>query len=187
MQIDVAFANPIGPYNNIFNRIIPKYCHCELSFHTTTSHLKRMVVQHMETNKDELIKLKKRLDKINGKIIVCFFITWGSTVSCRFLTELIDDPYHRPPEQPVYDVKSLKVTMEQMDNLIYFYLKNLGKRYDYVRALLCLLPYTLRECDYNSFFCSQLVLKSLIDAKIFKKEGDINENHITPSELYKLL
>jgi len=183
MQIDVSFAHPIGPYSNPINRLIPNYCHVELSFHTTAASFKQQLVQHMESpNKKILLELKKRLDKINGKLIVCYYINWGESVSCRFLSPLIDNPYHRPPEKPVYDVVPLECSVDQMNNLTEFYLKNLGKPYDYFRAILCLFPYTLRDCNYDKYFCSQLVIKSLV--KVGLCEEPNNPNHMTPNQVY---
>ena len=137
------------------------------------------------SNKKLLIELKKRLDKINGKIIVCFYINFGEVVSCRFLSPLINSPFHRPPEKPVYDVLPLKCTHDQMKKLTEFYLRNLGKPYDYIRAMLCLFPYTLRNCTYERYFCSQLVVKSLVEAGLCEQPPNIN--HITPLEVYNYL
>ena len=186
MQIDVSFAHPVGPYSNPINHLIPTYCHVEISYHTTAMSFKQQLVQHMEgSNKKLLIDLKKRLDKINGKIIVCFYINFGEVVSCRFLSPLIENAYYRPPQKPVYDVLSLKCTVDQMNKLTEFYLKNLGKPYDYVRAMLCLFPYTLRNCTYEKYFCSQLVMRSLVEAGLCEEPPNIN--HITPIEVYNYL
>ena len=186
MQVDVAFAHPVGPYNNPINHLIPTYCHVELSFHTTAVSFKQQLVQNMESpSKKYLLELKRRLDKINGKIIVCFYINFGEVVSCRFLSSLINNAWHRPPEKPVYDVVPLTCTVDQMNKLSEFYLRNLGKPYDYVRAMLCLFPYTLRDCNYEKYFCSQLVVKSLVEAGLCEEHP--NPNHITPLEVYHYL
>ena len=125
-----------------------------------------------------------RIRRYNGKLIVCFYINWGETVSCRYLSELVTDPYLRPPEKPIYDNIPIKISMEQSDSLVKFYIRNLGKGYDYCRAMLSLCPITLRSRDPNRFYCAQLVLYSLRAAGV---DFDCDMDHVSPLDVYKLL
>lgn len=187
MQLDVAFAKPVGPYRNLINLIPDTYCHVELSFHTTADAFRRQLVQNIDEAyaPEDIQTLINRIQKVNGKIIVCFHIHWGDTVSCRYLSELIDDPFLRPPEAPVYDVVNIETTLEQQEALVDFYLKNLGKPYDYVRAILSLFPITLRSPDPSRFYCAQLVLHSL-KAMGMEFPGT-NIDHVLPVDVYRLL
>jgi len=186
MQLDIAFAKPIGPYRNPINFIPSTYCHVEVSFHTTAANFRRQLTQYMEGSYEpaKVQKLLNRIRKIKGPIIVCFYINWGETVSCRYLSEIIDDPYLRPPEAPVYDTLKVTMNLEQSDQLVKFYLRNIGKKYDYCRAVLSLFPFTLRSHDPNKFFCSQLVLASLKEIGIEYKG---NSNHVLPIDVYRFL
>lgn len=187
MQLDVAFAKPIGPYKSLMNYVPRRYCHVELSFHTTTDAFRRQLVQYMEGSYSprEVQILYNRIKSYNGKLIVCFYINWGEQVSARYLSELIDDPYLRPPEKPVYETIPLTVTLEQQDKLVAFYLKNLGKSYDYSRAILSMCPITLRNNNPERFYCSQLVLYSLKAMGLDLK--NVNIDHVSPLDVYKLL
>lgn len=187
MQLDVSFAKPIGPYRNLINRIPNTYCHVELSFHTTADAFRRQLVQHLENAyaPEDLQSLINRIRKVNGRIIVCFHIHWGEKVACRYLSELIDEPFLRPPEPPVYDVISLNTTLEQQEALVDFYLKHLGKPYDYFRAILSLFPITLRSPDPTRFYCAQLVMHSL--QAIGMEFPNVNVDHVSPLDVYKLL
>ena len=186
MQLDIAFAKPVGPYRNPINYIPSTYCHVEVSFHTTAETFRRQLVQNMEGSYKpaKVQKLLNRIRKIKGSIIVCFYINWGDTVSCRYLSEIIDDPYLRPPEEPVYDTLKVMMDLEQSDKIVKFYLKHLGKSYDYSRAILSLFPFTFRSNDPNKFFCSQLVLHSLQEIGI---EYEGNTNHVLPIDVYRFL
>jgi len=186
MQLDVSFANPVGPYKNLLNYIPHTYCHVELSFHTTATTFRRQLTQYLEGSHSpgDVQVLLNRIRKYHGKLIVCFFINWGETVSCRYLSELVTDPYLRPPEPPTYDTVPIKISMEQSDSLIMFYLRNLGKAYDYCRAILSLCPVTLRYPNPSRFYCAQLVLYSLRAAGI---EFDCDIDHVSPLDVYKLL
>lgn len=186
MQLDVSFANPVGPYRNPINHLPDKYCHVEVSFHTTAKTFRRQLTQYIQGSyaPGNVQTLVNRIRKINGEIIVCFFINWGETVSCRYLSELINDPYLRPPEHPVYDTIPIEITINQSEKLVEYYIKNLGKSYDYTRAMLSLCPFTLRRNDENKFYCSQLVLYSLINIGF---EFDCNVDHVLPVDVYRLL
>tara|TARA_B100000925_G_C21992034_1_gene467294 strand:- start:1115 stop:1735 length:621 start_codon:yes stop_codon:yes gene_type:complete len=187
MQLDISFAKPIGPYKNLCNMIPKEYCHVEMSFHTAADTFKKQLHTAIEHSHSpaRLELLKKRLRNIKGKIIVCFYINWGETVSCRYLSEIITEPYFRPPEEPVYDVIPLKIDVEESEKIINFNLKNIGKPYDYMRAILSLAPITLRTSDLpDKFYCAQLVLYTLKEIGI-EIDGDIN--HQTPLSVYKFL
>jgi len=186
MQLDVSFANPVGPYKNPLNYIPRTYCHVELSFHTTATTFRRQLTQYIEGSHSpgDVQVLMNRIRRYNGKLIVCFYINWGETVSCRYLSELVTDPYLRPPEKPIYDNIPIKISMEQSDSLVKFYIRNLGKGYDYCRAMLSLCPITLRSRDPNRFYCAQLVLYSLRAAGV---DFDCDMDHVSPLDVYKLL
>ena len=187
MQLDISFAKPVGPYRNLCNMIPKEYCHVEMSFHTSADTFKRQI--HAQIDKSyspaTLESLKKRLRNIKGKIIVCFYVNWGETVSCRYLSEIITEPYFRPPEEPVYSVIPLKINVEESEKIINFNLQNIGKPYDYMRAILSLAPITLRTLKLpDKFYCAQLVLYTLKEIGI---EMDEDINHQTPFSVYKFL
>ena len=186
MQLDVSFAKPVGPYNSPLNYIPRTYCHVELSFHTTATTFRRQLTQYIEGSNSpgDVQVLLNRIRRYHGKLIVCFYINWGETVSCRYLSELVTDPYLRPPEKPVYDSIPVKVSIKQSDELTKFYIQNLGKAYDYFRACLSMCPVALRSANPNRFYCSQLVLHSLKSTGI---EFDCNIDHVSPLDVYKLL
>lgn len=188
MQLDISFAKPLGPYYNLLNHIPPQYCHVEMSFHTSADTFKKQLHDEIQYAyaPAELEKLKSRIINYRGKIIVCFHINWGEQVSCRYLSDIITEPYFRPPEAPVYDNISLNLSIEQNQKIISFHLRQLGKPYDYLRAILSIAPLTLRTLDTipNRFFCSQLVLYTLREIGIHI-DGDIN--HQTPLAVYKFL
>jgi len=188
MQLDVSFAKPLGPYLNLCNMIPKRYCHVEMSFHTAADTFKRQIHRELEDaySPADLEKLKKRIRNVTGKIIVCFYVNWGGTVSCRYLSEIITEPYFRPPEAPVYDTIPLKITLEESKTLISYHLRNVGKPYDYARAVLSLAPVTLRTPVGipDKFYCAQLVLYTLKEIGI-KMEEDMN--HQTPLSVYTFL
>ena len=186
MQLDVSFAKPVGPYDNLMNRIPNTYCHVEVSFHTTAERFRRQLVQYIEGSYSpkDVQELMNRIRRVKGKIVVCFYINWGETVSCRYLSELVADPYLRPPEAPVYDIIPIKMTVEQEDKLVQFYVKNIGKAYDYQRAIVSLCPIGFRGNDPNRFYCSQLVLYALREMGM---EIDCDINHVSPLDVYQLL
>ncbi len=186
MQLDVSFAKPIGPYKNPLNYIPRTYCHVELSFHTTATTFRKQLTQYIEGSHSpaDVQVLMNRISRFNGKLIVCFFINWGETVSCRYLSELVEDPYLRPPEKPIFDTIPVKISMEQSDDLVKFYLRNLGKPYDYFRAILSLCPVALRSPSPNKFYCAQLVLHSLKNAGV---DFECDIDHVSPLDVYKLL
>jgi len=186
MQLDVSFAKPVGPYRNPINHLPDKYCHVELSFHTTAKTFRRQLTKYIEGSHapEDVQSLINRIRRINGEIIVCFFINWGDKVSCRYLSDLIDDAYLRPPESPVYDNIPIKISMDQSEKLVKYYIKNLGKSYDYARAMLSMCPFTLRRSDEDKFYCSQLVLYSLMNIGF---EFDCNVDHVLPVDVYRLL
>jgi hypothetical protein len=97
---------------------------------------------------------------------------------------LVTDPYLRPPEKPIYDNIPIKISMEQSDSLVKFYLRNLGKGYDYFRAMLSLCPITLRSSNPYRFYCAQLVVYSLKAAGV---DFDCDMDHVSPLDVYKLL
>ena len=126
----------------------------------------------------------KRIKNFAGKLIVCFFINWGDTVSVRYLSELIDNAYLRPPRPPVYDVVPISMELDQVQKMTMFYLKHVGKSYDYTRAILSLFPFTLRETTLDRFYCAQLVMHSL---KAAGMEFDVNMDHVSPLCVHTLL
>ncbi len=186
MQVDLSFAKPIGPYSNPINWIPPTYCHVEVSYHTSAAQFRKYLEEAKEIAHApaELEKLQKRIKNFAGKLIVCFFINWGETVSVRYLSELIDTPYLRPPGPPVYDVVPISMELEQVEKMTMFYLKHVGKKYDYTRAILSLFPFTLRETTLDRFYCAQLVMHSL---KAAGMEFDVNMDHVSPLCVYNLL
>ncbi len=189
MQLDISFAKPIGPYDNLLNHIPCKYCHVEMSFHTTAEIFRGLLVSSIESSYDPQMvqELINRIRHQKGKIIVCFYINWGEKLSCRYLSNVIDDPYYRPPEPPVYDTLSIECDLDKINKITSFYLLQLGKSYDYVRAVLTLAPVTLRsnfEELPETYFCSQVVMYSLREIGL---ECDDDINHMKPLDVYRFV
>lgn len=197
MQMDllINFAKPVGPYDMAWNKCVSTYCHVEISIELEKDLFMVLIDSNVSSahNPTMLETLLKRLRRSRlKKVHVCFYIMWGDVVSIRFLDDLNEDPLMRPPEPPIYDKIEVPLTMEQMQSVVGYSLRQLGKPYDIPRAILLLTSITLRT-DPNvvpsNFFCSQLVMHTLKAAGIYAEEikscRDIN--HMTPLDVYQWL
>ena len=160
-----------------------------MSFHTTAEIFRGLLVSSIESSYDPQMvqELINRIRHQKGKIIVCFYINWGEKLSCRYLSNVIDDPYYRPPEPPVYDTLSIECDLDKLNRIASFYLLQLGKPYDYFRAVLTLAPITLRsnfETLPDKYFCSQVVMYSLREIGF---ECDEDMNHMKPLDVYRFV
>jgi len=193
MLLKVNFANPIGPYDLMLNKCAGKYCHAEISLEIDTG-LFRVMVETTMVDAYDPAMLQDILNRTKGSglqtLNVCFYIMFGGIVSLRFLNILSDDPLMRPPELPVYDVIEIPLGDEEFHTIIQYNLKQLGRSYDIPRALFLLTSFTLRlHGEPDKFFCSQLVMYTLREAKIYADQiatlRDIN--HMTPTNVYDWL
>ena len=134
--------------------------------------------------------MKRTKDTELRTLNVCFYIMWGSVVSLRFLSKMTDDVIMGLPSEPVYDTIPVDVDEEEAMALISFHLRQLGKPYDTMMALLLFSPVTLRSTDNpEKFFCSQLVMRALKEAGIYEDQIQAlyNIDHMKPSDVYDWL
>jgi len=191
MDLKINFAKPIGPYNMLWNKCVSTYCHVEISIEIERDLFAVMIDSNVSAAHNPSI-LESLLKRVKGstlkKLHCCFYIMWGDIVSVRFLNELNDDALMRPPEEPIYDMITIPLTVEQMQSIIGYNLRQLGKSYDIPRALLLLSHFTLRT-DPNEvpsqFFCSQLVMHAIKHADLFDTSTLKDINHMTPLDVYE--
>lgn len=191
--MNVNFANPVGPYDILWNKCAGKYCHVEISLKMDTSLFRVLVDTSMETAYDPAM-LQDILSRTKGTTLktlhLCFYIMWGGVVSLRFLDELSNDALMRPPEPPVYDTIHIPLTEEETHRVVKYNLQHLGRSYDIPRALFLLTVFTLRlNGEPEKFFCSQLVMYTLRDAGLHAdaiKQVE-NINHMTPTDVFDWL
>jgi hypothetical protein len=192
-RMNVNFANPVGPYDILWNKCAGKYCHVEISLKMDTSLFRVLVDTSMDTAYDPAM-LQDILSRTKGTTLktlhLCFYIMWGGVVSLRFLDELSNDALMRPPEPPVYDTIHIPLTEEETHRVVKYNLQHLGRSYDIPRALFLLTAFTLRlNGEPDKFFCSQLVMYTLRDAGLHAdaiKQVE-NINHMTPTDVFDWL
>jgi len=192
-RMNVNFANPVGPYDILWNKCAGKYCHVEISLKMETSLFRVLVDTSMDTayNPSMLQDILSRTKGTTLKTLhLCFYIMWGGVVSLRFLDDLSNDALMRPPESPVYDTIPIPLTEEETHRIIKYNLKHLGRSYDIPRALFLLTVFTLRlNGEPDKFFCSQLIMYTLRDAGIHADaiRQIENINHMTPTDVFDWL
>ena len=192
-RMNVNFANPVGPYDILWNKCAGKYCHVEISLKMDTSLFRVLVDTSMDTAYDPAM-LQDILSRTKGTTLktlhLCFYIMWGGVVSLRFLDDLSNDALMRPPESPVYDTIHIPLTEEETHRVVKYNLQHLGRSYDIPRALFLLTAFTLRlNGEPDKFFCSQLVMYTLRDAGLHAdaiKQVE-NINHMTPTDVFDWL
>lgn len=193
MDLHINFAKPVGPYDMTWNKCVPTYCHVEMSIEIEKDLFSVIVDSNVSSAHNPVIleNLLKRLKASSvKKLNVCFYIMWGDVVSVRFLDELNDDPLMRPPEEPIYDTITIPLEVEQLQKVIGYNLRQLGKQYDIPRALLLLTSFTLRT-DTNEvpsqFFCSQLIMHTFKHSSLYDISKLKDINHMTPLNVYEWL
>lgn len=192
MSLNVSFANPIGPYDLLWNRCVTGFCHVETSIELEL-HLFRVILQNNKDksyDKDFVQDLLDRTQNADVKSVnACFYIMFGDKLDVRFLNPISTDPLMRPPERPVYETISIPVTDTEQEAMVSFLVQNLGRSYDVPRALLLLSAVTLRlEGQPEKYFCSQLVMHTLKVAGIYKDDmARLDINHMTPLNVYTWL
>ena len=127
--------------------------------------------------------------KHKGDLHVCFYILFGDVVNVRFLTELSDDSFFKPPSQPVYDTVEVKLNdLEALQQLVTWSVCQLGKSYDIPRAVLLMTPFTLRLEEENpeKYFCSQMIMYLFRSQNLFDTTN-ININHMKPDDVWTWL
>lgn len=193
MDLKVSFARPVGPYDMLWNKCTGRFCHVELSIELDRDLFRVMVDTNISTayNPSTLEGIMKRT-KVSDlkKLNVCFYVMWGEVVSLRYLSELSEDPFLSPPTQPVYETITIPMELEEMQSIIGYSLRQLGKPYDIPRAILLFSHVTLRiEGEPEQFFCSQLIMHTLKEAGIYKNEIEALKdiNHMSPVAVYEWL
>tara|TARA_A100001015_G_scaffold303486_1_gene393216 strand:+ start:462 stop:1094 length:633 start_codon:yes stop_codon:yes gene_type:complete len=195
MDLNISFAKPVGPYDLLWNKCVGQYCHVEISIEMEKDLFGVIIDSNVESshNPKLLEALLTRVRKSSlKKLTVCFYVMWGDVVSVRFLNELTDDPLMRPPEEPVYETITINLEVEELQKVVGYNLRQLGKTYDIPRALLLFSHFTLRTNPNevpSQFFCSQLVMHTLKHAGIYEAEMDKLKdiNHMTPLMVYEWL
>ncbi len=193
MDLKVSFARPLGPYDMLWNRCTGKFCHVELSIELNKDLFRVIVDSNVSEayNPSILEGILKRTENCELKRLnVCFYVMWGDTVSIRYLNELSDDPLMSPPSGPVYETISLPLEMEEIQKIVGYNLRQLGKPYDIPRALLLFSSVTLRlSGEPDQFFCSQLVMHTLKHGGLYVDEINLLKdiNHMTPVNVYDWL
>lgn len=193
MDLKISFARPVGPYDMFWNKCTGTFCHVEMSIELEKD-LFRVIVDsniHEAYNSSILEGIMNRtktseLKKLNA----CFYIMWGEEVSLRYLSDLSDDPFMSPAAKPVYETITIPLELEEMQKVVGYLLRQLGKPYDIPRALLTFSHVTLRlHGEPDKFFCSQLVMHALQYAEMYKDEIKEckNINHMQPECVYKWL
>lgn len=193
MDLKISFARPVGPYDMLWNKCVGKFCHVEMSVEMDKDLFRVMVdsnIEHAYSPKT-LEDIMKRTKDIELKTLnVCFYIMWGEVVSVRFLTSLHDDPLMSPPRGPVYENIVLQLEVEELQQVIGYNLRQLGKPYDIPRALLLFSHVTLRtDEEPDKFFCSQLIMYTLLNSGLYVDEIKLLKdiNHMTPTNVYDWL
>jgi hypothetical protein len=191
MYISINFANPLGPYDNYFNRCAGRYCHVEMTLKIDCQIFRALVDANVsDAHAPEMLQqLLNRSKDYEGDVTVCFFILWGGVVSVRFLSELADDAFFRPPEQPVYDSINVNIKdISELHKLISWQLKHVGRLYDIPRALCLLIPVTIRlDGNPYKFFCSQMLMHMFKDNEMFDTSALVDINHMKPDCVYDWL
>jgi len=193
MDLKVSFARPVGPYDMLWNKCVGKFCHVEMSVEMDKDLFRVMVDSNIEqayspkTLEDILTRTKDtELKTLN----VCFYVMWGDVVSVRFLTNLHDNPLMSPPRGPVYENVTLQLEVEELQTIVGYNLRQLGKPYDIPRALMLLSHITIRlDGEPDKFFCSQLIMHTLLNSGLYVDEIKQlkNINHMTPTNVYDWL
>lgn len=188
MNVNVHFAKPVEIYDNFLNKCAGRYCHTEVSVQLDSGLLAVIIDSCIEEAYDpkELESLLKRVKNKKGVLQFCFYILWNDKVSVRFYNDMADDNFNNYPTEDVYDTVTLEIEgIETLKNFISFYLKQINKPYDIVRALLLFSPVTMRlNQEPSRWFCSQLVMHSL---KHLGMECNNDINHMKPDDVYDWL
>lgn len=193
MDLKISFARPLGPYDMMWNKCTSKFCHVEMSIELDRELFRVIVDSNVSDayNPTTLEGILKRTEHSDlKKLNVCFYIMWGDVVSVRYLSELSEDPLMSPPCGPVYENITIPLELEEMQKIVGYSLRQLGKPYDIPRALLLFSHVTLRlQGNPDQFFCSQLVMHTLQHAGLYEEEIKKldNINHMTPLNVYEWL
>lgn len=191
MELCLNFAYPIECYDNFFNKCAGIFCHVEYSLKIDTALFRLIIDQSMGEVYDpkECQSILNKTKNHVGDLNVCFYILFGGVVSVRFLSELHDDVFFRPPVKPVYEIVSIPLNdVEDVQTLVKWSVCQIGKPYDVPRALLTMTPVTLRLEDDNpdKFFCSQMMMYLFKTQKLFDV-SDANINHMKPDDVWMWL
>jgi len=194
MELNINFANKIGPYDMFLNKCAPgKFCHVEMSLEIDRGMFRVLVDSCIQDAfaPNTLQAILTRTDKVDMKTLhVCFYIMWGGVVSVRFLHHLSEDELMQPPKEPLYETVRIPLNEDIMEKVVCYNLRQLGRPYDIPRAVCLLSLYTLRlHGAPDKFFCSQLVMHTFKNCDLFTKsiECQPNINHMTPSNVYDWL
>lgn len=188
MELCLNFAYPVECYDNFFNKCAGIFCHVEYSLKIDTALFRLIIDQSMgEVYDPEACQLILNKTKNHtGDLNVSFYILFGGVVSVRFLSDLHDDAFFRPPCRPVYEVVRIPLNdVEKVQTLVRWSVCQIGKSYDVPRALLSMTPVTLRLEDENpdKFFCSQMMMYLIKTQKLFDV-CKVNINHMNPDDVW---
>lgn len=181
-----SFSKPVGLFDNWFNKVVAKitggeYCHSEFIFSWTETECTEFLVSN-NLSVDILSKWKKYLD--NDKINICFYVLWGDETTYRLLQAHHNNPFYRMPNDVQYTNVPMKLSKEKEFKLAGFLFNQLKKDYDYYGALTYFVPFRGSNDEYQSYFCSQLMVCALQHIQFFTA---INPSSVTPNKLYELI
>jgi len=185
-MIVASFAKPCGLFDNFFNKIVTwftggDFCHSEFIF-TWDTDMAESFFSTVEGH--EVLKNRYHLYEENGVVNICFYVLWGDTTSYRMLKYNSNNPFYRMPNDSQFKCVPLSMEQDLEFKMAKFLLDQCKKEYDYAGALTYYLPLRNSRQEYNTYFCSQLMVCAL---QHVQQHRDINPSSITPNHLYTLL
>lgn len=187
MSITACFAKPTGLFDNWFNKLVSKvtwgeYCHSEfiISWSETEA------IAFLQKHKYDLSVFEKwkNYKGAEDNINLCFYVLWGDVVTYRLLKHSHTNPFYRMPNDIQYTNVSLNLNMEQQHKAVHWLFKQMKKEYDYPGALGFFVPFRSASDEYQSYFCSQLMVCAFHQIKYFTS---VNPSSVCPNKLYALI
>lgn len=187
MQLSVNFAYPVECYDNFINKCVGMFCHVEFSV-VIDAALFRVIVDEATPDSyspQACADILRETKELMGDICVCFYILFGSSVAMRILREEDEEPFFVMPKLPVYKVIRIPIQgMDEMQRVLTWQIKQLGKPYDIPRALLLFAPFQLAN-DPNKFICSQMMMHLFRETGLY--EVDCNVDDMSPDAVHEWL
>lgn len=179
----VAFARPEGMFSSVVNKVAAvltrgQFCHCEIAFSWTRAQMEDFLTTI--TGCQRLRDYKRHL--YNDRVMISFYVLFGTRVSFKFLTPLFMDPFFATYDHHWEQVKA-QFSFEEEKRIARFLLSQEKKGYDTMGAWMCWLPLRKKQSTYEKYFCSQLCACALNHAVKMLP----NPASLSPNSLYKHL